>query len=71
MYVSHCSIVAFYLQDLVSHMQTPLLSRTSLLNTSDEDAHIVSSRQPQTNTVSLLEVHHHRVWPAGGAIHTG
>lgn len=68
---SQLLFLVYHLQDLVSHMQTTLLSRTSLLNARDEDAHVVSSRQPQTNAVSLLEVHHHSIWPAGGDKHAG
>lgn len=53
-----------YPHDLISCPETLLLCCTVLLNTGDKDADIISSRQPQTHTVTFLETHHHRVRPA-------
>lgn len=53
-----------HLHDLISCVETLLLSRAVLLNTGDEDTHIISSRQPQTHAVTFLETHHHRGRPA-------
>lgn len=51
------------LHDLISCTQSFLRCCTVLLNTSDEDAHIISSCQPQAHAVPFLEMNHHRAWP--------
>lgn len=58
-----CAVKKPYFHDLISCAEALLLSCTVLLNTSDENAHIVSSCQPHTHAVAFLETDHHCVRP--------
>lgn len=63
--LGYVSFAYMYFHNLVPNTKALLLCRAALLNTGDEDAHIVPPCKPQANALSFLEAHHHSVWPEG------
>lgn len=57
-----------YLQNLVSFLQALLLCRGTLLNASHKYPNVISTSQPETHAVSLLELHHFGVRAVIGLI---